>query len=305
MTNLDTSVIDDTTQAETPAPTDGGQETGIEATENTEAPAAEPVPDPEPIDYLDTSEIGDRMVKLTIDGEEVDVPLNEALKGYNSNAAATKRFQEAAKMREEAADALNLARAVQGDPGLTMRVLASQQGLTVEQFLNLTPAQQEAVAQKEPEPEFSDPLERALYEERKAREQLEQRISQQEQYYERQQADTALQQAIGGLKNQFGAAEEDVKEVVAQAYQLGVGIESFPMIYQSQQYQKLQARTQAQQDVQSSQQAQEQARRQAAAQASQVVGTGSGATGTAPQQVVRPMSAEEAVRSALEQYGVD
>jgi len=73
---------------------------------------------------------------------------------------------QAAALRAEATDALNLAKAVQSNPGLTMQVLASQAGLTVEQFLNLTPSQQQDVAAASaPEPEFTDPFERALYEE--------------------------------------------------------------------------------------------------------------------------------------------
>jgi predicted SPOUT superfamily RNA methylase MTH1 len=306
-----------TTPAEIPA--EGGQaaapapEAGIEATtEATEAPAEPAAPAYDEADLLDTSEFGDRLVRLTVDGEEVVVPLQEALKGYNSNAAATKRFQEASRLREEAeqakteaADALNLARAVQNNPGLTMQVLAQQAGLTVEQFLNLTPQQQQNVARApEPEPEFNDPLERALYEERKAREALEQRIEQQEQIFQQQQADAALRSVIGDLQTRYGATDEDVMSVVQQAQQMNAGFEVFPMIFQAQQYQKMQAQTQAQTEAQAAAAAQEAQRQQAAAQASQVVSTGSGAVGTAPQQVVQPMTAEEAIRASLDQFGV-
>ncbi len=313
MTNLDEGVQ---TEAESPA-TEGHApeapvDAGIEAT--PEAPAEEPAtPAFDEADLLDTSEIGDRLVKLTVDGEDVVVPLQEALKGYNSNAAATKRFQEASRLREEAerskaeaADALNLARAVQNNPGLTMQVLAQQAGLTVEQFLNLTPQQQQNVAAaSETEPEFNDPLERALYEERKAREALEARIEAQERTFQQQQADAALRGAIGELQTRFGATNDDARAVVQQALNMGVGPEMFPMIYQAQQYQKTQATTQARQEAEAATRARDAERQQAAAQASQVVSTGSGAVGTAPPQVVQPMSAEEAIAATLDQLGIE
>lgn len=301
MTNLD---VDVTPEAESPvAPDEFGTSEGIEATPAEDTATDTPVEDE--ADYFDPSEYADRKVRLTVDGEEVAVPLNEVLSGYNSNAAATKRFQEASQMKQEAQAALTLAQAVQNNPGLTMQVLAQQAGLTVEQFLNLTPSQQQDVAAaSEPEPEFSDPLERALYEERQARIALEQRIERQERTFEQQAADNALRSAIGGLQSQFGATEDDARSVVQQALNMGVGPEMFPMIYQAQQYQKTQVQTQAQQEAEAAKLAQQTQRQQAAAQANQTVGTGSGVVGTAPPQAVQPMTAEEAIRNTLDQFGV-
>jgi hypothetical protein len=282
---------------------DGTSEAGIEAT-TTEDPVVD-APVAEEEDLLDTSEIGDRKVKLTVDGEEVVVPLNEALSGYNRASVATKRFQEASRIKEEAEDALRLAKAVQNNPGLTMQVLAQQAGLTVEQFLNLSPQQQQNIAElSEPEPTFDDPLERQLYEERQARIALEQRIEAQEQSWQAQQADIALRQAVGNLQNQLGATPEDARAVVQQALDMHVGPEFFPMIYQAQQYQKTQVQTEATTAVEAAKAAEEAARQQAAAQAGQAVGTGTGAVGTAPPEVVRPMTAEEAIVATLDQLGV-
>jgi len=303
MTNLDVDVTSEPEAAEIEfTPVDDGQGASIEAT--SEPTATETPVEDEP-DYFDPSEYADRMVKLTVDGEEVAVPLNEVLSGYNSNAAATKRFQEASQMKQEAQSALTLAQAVQNNPGLTMQVLAQQAGLTVEQFLNLTPSQQQSVATSvEEEPEFSDPLERQLYEERKARLELEQRFEARERSFEQQAADNALRSAIGGLQSQYGATEDDARDVVGQALQMGVGPEMFPMIYQAQQFQKAQAQNQATQEAQATKDAQAAQRQQAAVQAGQVVGSGSGVVGTAPPQVVQPMTAEEAIRNTLDQFGV-
>lgn len=302
VTNLDVDVAVEAESQEAPIG-DDGQGAGIEATEETTTDEAAVASEEE---LWDPTEYGDRKVRLTVDGEEVVVPLNEVFTGYNSNAAATKRFQEASQMKQEAQSALTLAQAVQNNPGLTMQVLAQQAGLTVEQFLNLTPQQQQAVATTaEPEEmEFSDPLERQIYEERQARMALEQRLEAQERIFEQRAADEALRTAVGSLQSQFGATPEDTRNVVSQALQMGVGTEMFPMIYQAQQYQKTQATTQAQQEAETARAAEAAKRQQAAAQAGQVVGTGSGVVGTAPQQVVQPMTAEEAVRQALDQFGV-
>lgn len=311
MTNLDEGVPS-SAEIPTAAPAETGEV--IEATpEVTETATEAQAPAYDEADFLNVAEMGDKPVKIVVDGEEKVVTLQEALKGYNSNAAATQRFQDAKRLKEEAEraqaesrDALNLARAVQNNPGLTMQVLAQQAGLTVEQFLNLTPGQQQAVAQaQEQEPEFSDPLERALYEERKAREALEQRIEAQERTFQQQQADNALRSAIGQLQTQHGASEDDARSVVQQALQMGVGPEMFPLIHQAQQYQKTQATTQAQSEAQAATALVDAQRQQAAAEASQTVGTGTGAVGHAPQQVVQPMSAEQAVAAALDSLGVE
>ena len=257
MINVVTNLIDvQETPAETDAPIDDGQGV-VEATEAL--PEATPAFDE--ADLLDTSEIGDRMVRLTVDGEEVVVPLSEALNGYNSQAAATKRFQEASALkseaeadRREAEQAVNLARAVSNDPGMTMKVLASQA---------------------------------------------------QENQYQARQADEYLKKSLGTLQSQHGATPEDAQSVLRQAFEMKVGPEMFPMIYQAQQYQKSQATNSAQADASAAEAAETAARQQAAAQASNSVSTGSGAVGTAPAQVVRPMTAEQAIRATLDQFGVE
>lgn len=266
-------------------------EEAVEASQPDEAPT-----EPE-YDYFDPTEVGDKYVKVRIDGEEVSVPLNEALQGYQRQADYTKKTQELAAQRQEAENALRLAQSVQANPGLTMQVLASQAGMTVEQFLNLTPAQQQQAA-VDSEPEYSDPLERALAEERQARIALQQK-------FEQREADEILHRAIGGLQQQLGATDEDVRAVVSQALQMGVGPEMFPMIYQSQQYQKQIALQQAQTQSQQQTAAAEQQRRAAAQQAAQVVSSGSGAVGTAPASVAgQPMTIAEAAAAALDQFGV-
>ena len=311
MTNLSEEVQEQVAESQEAPVSDGQGEAGIEATSEAVDQAA-PVYSEE--DFLDTSQLGDRPVRITVDGEEQVVPLSDVLSGYNSNSAATKRFQEASSLREEAerskaeaADALNLARAVSNDPGMTMRVLASQAGLSVEQFLNLTPQQQQDVAaasEVENEPEFDDPLERALYEERQARTALEERVAAQEYQYQRNEANAYLQKSVNQLKSQFGANDEDAHNVVRQAYEMRVGPEMFPMIFQSQQYEKSQVVNSAQQEAAAAAGAETAARQAAAASAGESIGAGTGAVGTAPQQVTQPMTAEEALNATFDKLGI-
>ena len=134
----------------------------------------------------------------------------------------------------------------------------------------MTPAQQQAALQ-DPEPEYVDPLERALAEERQARIAFQER-------YEAREADEYLRGQVEALKQTYQITDEEVRAVVGQALQMGVGPESFPMIYQAQAYQKLQAQQQAQQQVTSRTAAEEAQRQAAAASAASLVTSGSGAT---------------------------
>lgn len=300
MTILDEGVTD--TSAEIEAPADAGEGV-VEATqeETSDTPAEEPE-----IEYLDTSELGDRYVKLTIDGEEKSVPLSEALQGYNSNAAATKRFQEASALKAEASDALKLAQAVQNDPGLTMQILAKQAGLSVDQFLNLTPGQQKDIAADQaPEPTFENAWEKQLYEERQERMKLEQRFEQREREMEQQRADESLRGVVQSLKNQYSASDEDIQPALEQAFEMNAPFEMLPLIFQAQQFQKQQAQSSVKSEVEQKAAAETAARQAAAAQASNQVTTGQSANGTAAAQVVHPMTPEEAVRAALESHGIE
>jgi len=259
-----------------------------------------PAPEPEPeYEYLEIDdELGNKRVKIIRDGEEVAVPLREALDGYNSNSVATKRFQEAAQMREQAAEALRLQQAFQTSPGLTVQVLAQQAGMSVEDFLGLTPRQQAAATQSPPPlDEYADPLERELMVERQARLALEQRL-------DAQDADRYLRSRVEGLKQTYQIGDEEVRSVVAQALQMGVGPESFDMIYQAQAYQKLQAMTSAQQEVAQRTAADDTRRRAAAASAASTVSSGTGAANvtTVPPADVH-MTPREAALAAFEQLG--
>jgi len=238
-------------------------ETDIEAV--TEDITEEPT-----YDFLEVDETtANKYVKVKVDGEEVSVPLNEALQGYSRESAATKRFQEASDMRKEAERAIRLQQAFQTDPGLTVQILAREAGVSVEEFLGMSPAQQQA-AIDDANDQYVDPLERQIAEERQARLAIEERLAQRD-------ADERLQRAVGGLKQQYSATDEQVRFVVQQAMQMQLGVEAFPMIFQAMAYQASQ-QVSAQQTA--GQEAETLRRQEAARRAAAVVGTGSGAANT-------------------------
>jgi hypothetical protein len=261
-------------------------------------PTEDLAPPPEPVrEYLDLDEtVASKYVKVKQDGEEIDVLLPEALQGYQRHSDYTRKTQEAAALREQAHEALRLQQAFQADPGLTVQVLARQAGVSVEQFLGMTPRQQQAATQVA-EDEYADPLEAAIAQERNERIALQERLDQRD-------ADDFLRAQVQGLKQTYQIGDDEVRSVIQQAIQMGVGPEAFPMIYQSQAFLRLQAQTGAQQEAAEAQAADDERRRAAAAAATGVVTSGSGATNvtTAPPANVH-MSPRDAVLAAFDQLG--
>ncbi len=285
MTNLDDGVTPEVAEA---GPADGG-ETVAEATQPTE-------PEPQ-YDVLDLDdELLQKHVPIKQDGEERYVSLQEMRDGYNANSVATKRFQEAKQIQEQAEQALRLQQAFQSNPGLTVQVLAQQAGVTVEEFLGMTPAQQQQATQDhQAEQEYMDPLEQKVAS-------LEQMLQQQAEREAQREADSRLQAAIGGLQQRYQATDEQVRAVVNQAIQMGVDERAFPMIFESLQYQM---QTQAQAQHTASAEADVQARQAAAAAAAAQVTAGSsvpsgGQISAAP---TRPATPREAVEQAMDAAG--
>jgi hypothetical protein len=206
-----------------------------------------------------------RHVRVTVDGEEISVPLNEALQGYQRQAAFTQHSQQLAEQRREAEDALRLHQAMRANPGLTVQVLANQMGMSVEQYLGMQAAAAAQEAAPAP-PEFDDPLERELYEERQARLALEQRFTQRE-------SDEQLARAVYGLQQAYGLNEDQLKVVVGVAMQNNLGIEHLPMVYQALAFQ---AQNAAQAQVEQQRQMEEQQRQAQAAAAQAAIGNGTG-----------------------------
>lgn len=237
--------------------------------------------------YVEIDDPDNRYVRVKVDGEDVEVPYSEALKGYSREADYTRKAQSLAQQRQEAEFGLRLQQALEANPALTLQALAQQYGMTVAQV---------QAAQQAAEDEYADPLEREIANERQARQALEQRIAQRE-------ADEELERAVGGLRSQFNLNDDDLREVVSTAMKMNLGVEAFPMIYKTMQFDRIDARVKAHRAEQARQQA-ETARREAAkTQASQTVSFGSGGGNGLTNQVDAGgrMSLREAIEAAFEQ----
>jgi len=269
------------------APDPGVEGASDPAPDGDIAPAAEQPeggePEP-PRQYVEIDDPDNRYVRVKVDGEDVEVPFSEAVRGYSREADYTRKAQELARQREEAQFGVQLQQALESNPAMTLQILAQRYGLDQQQ------------AQPEPEPDYSDPLERAVAEERQARLALEQRLSARE-------ADEALNQAIGGLRGSYQATDDDVRQVVNVAYRMGVGVEAFPMIYESMAFQKINARVQALRAQEQQKQAETARRTAAKSAASQIVNTGSSANGLTDR--IDPnghMSIRDAIEAAIQQH---
>jgi len=162
---------------------------------NTEEAQAETTA--EEVELFDPTEIGDKFVKLQVDGEEVVVPIAEALAGYQRQADYTRKTQEISEQRKQLQFAATLQEALQKDPESTLRLLNQQFGKS-----------QPAVATPE-EDEY------LTAEEKQVRE-LNQRLA----ALEQERAMDALIKTIDTLQEKYGE-EFNADEVVFRANQLG------------------------------------------------------------------------------------
>jgi hypothetical protein len=150
--------------------------------------------------YFDIDSVGDQVVKVKVDGEEFDVPLNELRNGYMRQAAFTQRTQQLAQERERLQAAETLATAYENDPVGVVTFLAQQHGLT---FAQAQAAVDAATGQDEgwaPDPRMSA---------------MEQQLQQIQQW----QGQQALQQDITRLQNLYGT-DFDAVGVINRAMQL-------------------------------------------------------------------------------------
>jgi hypothetical protein len=242
---------------------------------------------PEPRQYVEVDDPDQRYVPVTVDGQDIEVPFSELKRGYSRTEDYTRKTQEVARQREQADYGLRLQQALESNPALTLQILSQQYGMDYTQPQAPMP---------DAEPEYADPLERALVEERQAREALEQRFMARE-------ADQQLEVAVSDLRGRYNVTDEDLREVIGAAYQMQVGVEALPMIYESLAFQRLNARVQQMRI----QQQNEQQRVAAKQQASQLIANGSGATSNGLTNVIdsnRNMTIREAAMLAMEQAGL-
>lgn len=236
--------------------------------------------------YVEVDDPDQRFVRVKVDGQDLEVPLSEALRGYSREADYTRKTQDLAQQRQAAEFGLQLQRALEADPQTTLRILADRY------------QQQQQQAPVE-EPTYDDPLERMLHEERNARLALEARISQRE-------ADEQLNSTIQGLRQSFGATDEDIQVAVNVAYQQKLDITALPMIYKTIAFDRIQAAFAAQRQTDQQRAATEAQRTAAKAAQAGVIGSGTGVGNGLSQSAPNTgtMSIREAAEAAFEQHGM-
>ena len=146
-------------------------------------------------DYFTWDEYADRPVKLNIAGEEIDVPLKEALAGYQRQADYTRKTQELSEQRKQVQFGSALQEALQNDPKSTLELLKQHYGLEEQQS-----SEDELLL---------DPVEKQYR-------QLESRMK----AFEQQKALNDLEKTVESLSQKYGDAF-DADEVIAKALATG------------------------------------------------------------------------------------
>ena len=147
------------------------------------------------IEMLPVDEFGEKYVSVQVNGEEVQVPLKEALSGYQRQADYTRKTQELSEQKRQVQFGAALQEALQNDPSGTLALLSQHYG--VEQTTS------------EEEDLFMDPVEKQYR-------QLEGRV----QAFEQEKARNELERTIQSLQTRYGS-DFDANEVVSKALAIG------------------------------------------------------------------------------------
>ena len=228
--------------------------------EEVEVQAETPELEQELFDY---TEIADKVIKLQVDGEEVVVPVKEALAGYQRQADYTRKTQELSEQRKQVQYASALQEALQSDPAATLQLLNQQYG----------------VATQPQEDEWMDPAEQQLR-------QLEQRIA----AFEQSKAMDELTRTIDTLQSKYGE-DFDTDEVVAKA--LATGSTDLEAIFKQITFDKVYSKASEATKKLSEEQARVQSKRSAA-----IVSGGTAAKSPVTTQTAQPKSVFEAFENA-------
>lgn len=268
-----------------PSSDDVGPEDGITGGDEQTTEAA-----PEYREYVEPTP--DRYVKVKVGGDELEVPLSEALNGYSRTADYTRKTQELAQQRQQAEYALTLQRAIESNPEETLRLLARQAGLEFGQSPPSDYGWEQPSYDDGLDEEYADPVQQQLRQQQMV-------IGQLVEGRDRQIADQVLRQAIGGLQSRYQADQSTIRAVIQTALNANMGPESFDMIYKNLAFDRAHM-------ARASRQQQEAQRRAAGERASQLIGNGpsaNGAGGAMPGPADGRMSLSEAYEAAERELG--
>lgn len=258
-----------------PAPADGGQVEDVGG--NVEAQPEAPT--------LNVDEFADHHVVVKVDGEDVRVPLSEAVAGYSRQSDYTKKTQELAQQRQSLQYASALAQALENDPARTIELLQTQYGLSKAQAQQVA---DQAVSEAE-DSDWNDPVSARV-------KQLDQRIAQ----FEQERAYQKLEADVAKLQTTYGE-DFNAQEVVAQA--LATGNTNLEAVYKQLAFDRLMSRVQAAERLANDRTAQEQAVIDAKRGAGDVSG-GSSASEQGLEDSSPIRSVSDAWNAAKRTYGV-
>ena len=230
----------------------------------------------EEVPYFNADEYANYRVKLPVAGEEVEVPLSEALAGYQRQADYTRKTQELAEQRKEVQFAAAIQQALENDPVATIQLLTEHYGVNNQ-------------AMSDDDDLFVDPAERQLRE-------LESRVRS----FEEAQAMQELERNINTLQQKYGE-DFDPNEVVAQA--LATGNDDLEAVYKMIAFDRLVAKQQASTQFAQQQAAKENAALNAKRDAAIIEG-GSSAQGTSV-GIQSISSIRDAFAAAKQQLGIN
>ena len=149
----------------------------------------------EQIELLPVDEYGDKYVSVSVGGEDIRVPLKEALSGYQRQADYTRKTQELSEQRKQVQFGAALQEALQNDPNGTLALLSQHYGVAQQ------PSEEEEL--------YMDPVEKQYR-------QLDQRLA----AFEQQKAMDQLERTVQSLQTRYGS-DFDANEVVAKALAIG------------------------------------------------------------------------------------
>lgn len=255
----------------------------VVTTPATETNQGSPVSDSVNIEATDTpilsvDEYANYKVPVKLDGEELQVPLSEAIAGYQRQADYTRKTQELAQQRQEFEFANAISAALERDPEATIDLLSKHYGVS----------RAKAAQMVEDGEDFADldPVE-ARYRE------LDQRLAS----FEEQQSQQQVAAEVERLKSKY--QDFDVKEVVTAA--LKVGSNDLEGVYKQIAFDKMMHKAQVEAAAAERQAQTEQAVIEAKRQAA-VVDGGSSATASTTNESFEPIrSVSEAWAAAKRQ----
>lgn len=232
------------------------------------------------VNYLPVDDYKDYVVPVKVDGEELKVPLAEAISGYQRQADYTRKTQELSQQREQMQFAAAIQQALDRDPAATIDLLARHYGISR--------AQAAEMAAEVEDTESLDPAERKMRE-------LESKVAQFEEYQSQQQ----WEREIAKLQSKY--SDFNVSEVVGTA--IRTGSTDLEGIYKQMAYDNFVSKQRLEQEAAARKQAEEksvvEAKRQAA-----VVSGGSNPAASTTNETVEPITnIRDAFSAAKRQLG--